>query len=185
MAPQSSILTWRIPETEEPGGLLSMGSHRVRHDWSDLAAAAACICITITAVHLKHCISVLTKCKVSHSVVSNSLWPMDCSPPGSSVRGILQARILEWVAISFSRGSSQHRDQTWVLCIAGRFFSPSEPPGKPISTLFQFKKQKQKLLNLSAAAYHSKYKFERGKPDKDSFGWLLWLDSLTSSFSFF
>ena len=36
--------------------------------------------------------------------------PMDCSPPGSSVCGISQARILEWVAISFSRGSSQHRD---------------------------------------------------------------------------
>ena len=60
---------------------------------------------------------------VSHSVTYNSLWPMDCSPPGSSVHGILQARILEWVAISFSRGSSQHRDQTWVSCIAGRFFT--------------------------------------------------------------
>ena len=41
MATQSSILAWRIPGTGEPGGLLSMGSHRVRHDWSDLAAAAA------------------------------------------------------------------------------------------------------------------------------------------------
>ena len=41
MATRSSILAWRIPETEEPGGLLSMGSHRVVHDWSDLAAAAA------------------------------------------------------------------------------------------------------------------------------------------------
>ena len=49
--------------------------------------------------------------------------PMDCSPPGSSVHGILQARILEWTAISFSRGSSQPRDQTWVSCIAGRFFT--------------------------------------------------------------
>ena len=49
--------------------------------------------------------------------------PIDCSPPGSSVRGILQARILEWVAISFSRGSSQLRDQTQVFCIAGRFFT--------------------------------------------------------------
>ena len=39
---------------------------------------------------------------------------MDCSLPGSSVHGILQARILEWVAISFSRGSSRPRDQTWV-----------------------------------------------------------------------
>ena len=48
---------------------------------------------------------------------------MDCSPPGSSVHGILQARILEWVAISFSRGSSQPRDQTWVSCIVGRFFT--------------------------------------------------------------
>ena len=48
--------------------------------------------------------------------------PVDCSPQGSSVHGILQARILEWVAISFSRGSSQPRDQTWVSCIAGRCF---------------------------------------------------------------
>ena len=41
MATHSSILAWRIPGTGEPGGLPSMGSHRVRHDWSDLAAAAA------------------------------------------------------------------------------------------------------------------------------------------------
>ena len=41
MATHSSILAWRIPGTEEPGGLLSMGSHRVRQDWRDLAAAAA------------------------------------------------------------------------------------------------------------------------------------------------
>ena len=51
-----------------------------------------------------------------------TLWdPMDGSPPGSSVHGILQARILEWVAIAFSRGSSQPRDRTQVSCIAGRF----------------------------------------------------------------
>ena len=49
--------------------------------------------------------------------------PMDCSPPGSSVHGILQARILEWVAISFSRGSSWSRDRTQVSHIAGRFFT--------------------------------------------------------------
>ena len=51
--------------------------------------------------------------------------PKDCSPLGSTVHGILQARILEWVAIPFSRGSSQSRDQTWVSCIADRFFSIS------------------------------------------------------------
>ena len=49
--------------------------------------------------------------------------PVDCSPPGSSVHGILQARILEWVFIPFSRGSSWPRDQTQVSCIAGDFFT--------------------------------------------------------------
>ena len=88
---------------------------------------------------------------VSHSVVSDSLWqyglqptrarrlaaaaakslqscptlcdPIDGSPPGSSVPGILQARILEWVAISFSRGSSWSSDRTQVSHITGRFFT--------------------------------------------------------------
>ena len=49
--------------------------------------------------------------------------PMDCSPPGSSVHGILQARILDWIAISFSRGSSPPRDWTWVSCTASRLFT--------------------------------------------------------------
>ena len=59
--------------------------------------------------------------------------PMDCSLPGSSVHGILQARILEWVAISFSRGSFWSRDRIcvpWGSCTAGGFFT-AEPPGKP------------------------------------------------------
>ena len=47
----------------------------------------------------------------------------DCSPRGSSVRGILQGRIMEWVAIPFSRGSSQPRDWTQASYIAGRFFT--------------------------------------------------------------
>ena len=51
-------------------------------------------------------------------VVSKSLQPHNCSPPGSSVHGIFQARILEGVAISFSRGSSQPRDRTWVSCVS-------------------------------------------------------------------
>ena len=50
MATHSSVLAWRIPETEEPSGLPSMGSHRVGHDWSDLAAAAECFsAATVTA----------------------------------------------------------------------------------------------------------------------------------------
>ena len=70
--------------------------------------------------------------KVKVNVVQSCLTlrdPMDCNLPGSSVHGILQARILEWVAIPFSRGSSQPRDRTHVSCIAGRFFT-AEPPGK-------------------------------------------------------
>ena len=49
--------------------------------------------------------------------------PVDCSLPGSSLHGIFQARVLEWIAISFSKGSSQPRDQTWVSHIAGRRFN--------------------------------------------------------------
>ena len=49
--------------------------------------------------------------------------PVDCSLPGASVPGILQGRILEWVAVSFSRGSSWPRDWTCISCISGRFFT--------------------------------------------------------------
>ena len=56
--------------------------------------------------------------------------PLDCSPPGSSVHGILQARILIWVTMLSSRGSSRLRTWAWVSCTAGRFFT-TESPGKP------------------------------------------------------
>ena len=49
--------------------------------------------------------------------------PMDSNLPGSSIHGIPQARIVEWAAISFSRGSSPPRDPTQISCIAGRFFT--------------------------------------------------------------
>ena len=61
--------------------------------------------------------------KVKVLVMTDSLWPVDWSLPGSSVHGILQERILEWVAIPFSRGSSQSRDQSLVSCTAGIFFT--------------------------------------------------------------
>jgi len=57
---------------------------------------------------------------VTQSCLSND--PKDCSLPGSSVHGISQARIWEWVAIPLSRGSAWPRDQTQVSCTAGRFF---------------------------------------------------------------
>ena len=69
--------------------------------------------------------------------------PMDCSPPDSSVHGILQARILECVAMPFSRGSSWPRDQTQVSCIAGRFFTIWATREAPVNlrTFYQPKKK--------------------------------------------
>ena len=58
--------------------------------------------------------------------MSNSLWPLDCSSPGSSVRGILRARIVEWVAVPSSRGSSWPLNRTQVFCVSfivGGFFT--------------------------------------------------------------
>ena len=64
--------------------------------------------------------------------------PMDCSPPGSSVHGIFQARILEWIVMPSSRGSSQPRNRTsvsYVSCIGQAASLPLASPGKPISYL--------------------------------------------------
>ena len=70
---------------------------------------------------------------------------MGCNLPGSSAHWILQARILEWITISSSRGSSQPRNWTWVSCIAGQLFT-TEPPGNPFrSWLRHFTKATQSV----------------------------------------
>ena len=78
------------------------------------------------------CPPLLTFCPIYQPLVSESeaaqscptlCNPMDCSLTGSSIYGIFQARILEWVAISFSQRSSQPRDWTWVSCVVGRRFT--------------------------------------------------------------
>ena len=81
--------------------------------WKSAAVAAHdLILVEVGEVKLLVAQSCLTLCN-----------PMDCSPPGSYVQGILQARILEWVAIPFSRESFWPRDRTQVSCIAGRYFT--------------------------------------------------------------
>ena len=80
-------------------------------------------------------------CVLSLQLCPTLCDPMNCSPPDSSVYGISQARILEWFAISFSRGSSQPMNQTWVswaFFIGNEFFT-TEPPGKPIYVVFKHK----------------------------------------------
>ena len=179
MAPCSSVLNSRIPGTGEPGGLPSVGSHRVGHDWSDLAAAAfkkyprervetswhfSSQCkskqwqsfsqvkkaTSRSPRHPNLCIvskafAVTFSCRVQRRPIwlqpvmrwcvciqsCPTLFDlMDCSLPGSSVHGIPQARILEWAAISYSRGSSWPWDRTrvsFVSYISGRFFTTGPP----------------------------------------------------------
>ena len=91
------------------------------------------------SIHIYPRIYLYIKCQLLSSV--RLCDPMDCNPPGSSVHGILQARILEWVAIPFSRGSFLPGDQTcaaYISCIDGGFLT-TEPPGKsfPEATTFQ------------------------------------------------
>ena len=77
-------------------------------------------------LHLHSPLQSLCVCVRAHLIIRScpTLWnPMDCSPPGSSVHGILQARRMEWVAIPSFRGSSQPRNQTQVSRIAGGFFT--------------------------------------------------------------
>ena len=84
-----------------------------------------CFCKTLYFLYICCVLNVLR-----HSVVSDTCNPIDCSLPGSSVHGILQARILDWVAIYFSRGSSWPRVQIHISCIDNRFFI-TKPPEKP------------------------------------------------------
>ena len=76
--------------------------------------------------------------------------PVDCCPPGSSDHGISQARVLEWVAISFSRGSFPPRDQTRVSCLTGKFFT-TEPPGNPKLVGYR------SLTNEETSSYTNRY----------------------------
>ena len=97
--------------------------------WFFPSKVCMCVCVCVHAcAHV--CVVVAQSCPTLCN-------PMDCSSPGSSAHGILQVRILEWVVIPFSRGSSQPRDWTWVSCIAGRFFTILSHQGSPFwSVLF-------------------------------------------------
>ena len=85
-----------------------------------------------------------TLCAQSLQSVPTLCDPMDYSPPVSSIHGILQARILEWVAISFSKGSSRPRDRIWVSCI-GRWI------------LYHWATRKAIFLSTSAENFFQKY----------------------------
>ena len=105
--------------------------------------------------------------------------PMDCSPPGSSVHGILQARIQEWVAIPFSRGSSWPRDQTQVSCIIGRFFTiwdtgkPQINKSKAVCWTLKPKNLSETLTWLYKKDTYGTYNFQSSeKLDYSRFKWM-------------
>ena len=78
----------------------------------------------VGSLHNRGCVCVCVCVCVWVAQLCLTLWdPMDCSLSGSSVHGILQARILEWVTMLCSKGSSWPRYQTQVFCIVGRFFT--------------------------------------------------------------
>ena len=178
MATHSSVLVWRIPGTGEPGGLPSMGSHRVGHDWSDSAAAAVVslfspkrlLPLDSLTSHFPGSLlfylptfQTLWPATISTLILNQQCYPrylarfhfplfftvtpkqflfnfhqggqlnvrmlrrfsrvqlcdpMDYSPPHSSVHGVLQARMLEWVTMTFSRGSSWPRNQTYMSYVS-------------------------------------------------------------------
>ena len=143
MATHSSILAWRIPGMGEPDRLPSMGLPRVRHDWRDLAtAAAAAVC------HESESCSVESDSSWTHGVYNpwNSLGPNTGVGSLSLLQGIFPTQglnpglphwrrilyqlshkespgILEWVAYPFSSQSSQPRNWTRVSCLAAGLFT--------------------------------------------------------------
>ena len=96
-----------IPWTEEPSRLQSMGSHgvtRSQHNWANFTCTFKLMRQELACI-----------CGQSYLIVCD---PMDYSPPDSSVHGIFQARILEQVVISSSRGSSKPKDTTHLSCVS-------------------------------------------------------------------
>ena len=126
MTNHSSILAWRIPWTEEPGGLQSMELQRVEQDWETYTHThthtvdlQCCVTLRCTAQWFKHIFvsmylfipfHILSSYATAATAKSLQSCPTLCdptdgSPPGSPIPGILQARTLEWVAVSFSNAS--------------------------------------------------------------------------------
>ena len=123
---------WRLSEWSRSVVSDSVRPHRrqptrLPHPWDSQGKNTGVGCH-----FLLQCIRVKNESEVTQSCPTPS-DPMDCSPPGSSIHGSFQARVLEWVAISFSRGSFWPRDRIQVSCIEGRRFTlwaTRERPGR-------------------------------------------------------
>ena len=136
--PLQYILAWKIPRMEEPNRLQSLGSQRVRYNWVTSLHFHR-LWVTVHLRNLNAANETTTRNTFLLCWTTETWWLIMCvawccvvkflsrvwffASPGSSVHGNLQARILEWVAVHFSRESSQPRDWTQVSCTAGKFFT--------------------------------------------------------------
>ena len=138
MATRSSIL--ENPQRYRSLVGYSPWGHRVRHDWATKhwldsnTQKAPNLTLPVTCVQLRESVLVTQ----SYLTLGD---PMDCSPPGSSVHEILQARILKPVAIPFSRGSSWPKDQNQVSYIADRLFYCLSQQGSSLQKVLIFEKE--------------------------------------------
>ena len=134
MSIRSNILAWRIPWTEEPGRLQFMGLQRVRYDWTTNIFSCTVLylvwrgyknyetkfelllCFTQSSRSIEFIVLCAVLSCFSHIRLFANLWTIACQAPLSM--GILQARILEWVLFSSSRGSFRPRDPTLISYIS-------------------------------------------------------------------
>ena len=111
--PCARCMCWQVfNHQDHPESWNHMEASSLRIDAHQLSTfnwCSVCVCVCVCVLVTQLCPTLID--------------PMDHRPPGSSVHGILQARIQEWVAIPFCRGSSPSRDRTWIVSIAGRFFT--------------------------------------------------------------
>ena len=132
MVAHSSILAWRIPTDR---GACWGSSQRSPMTNSEIVIKFNSRVLSGIVLEIKETVCVCV-CVCAQSLQSCPTFcdPMNCSLPGTSVYGILQARILEWVAISFSRGSFQPRDRTlisYISCIGRQLLDPLKHLGSP------------------------------------------------------
>ena len=117
--PTSVFLPGKSYGRRSVAGLQSLGLQRIRHDWVTSLIHFCCMLRVADLRRMKTCLSSVQS--LSH--VWLFVTPWTAAHPGSSVHGIFQARILEWVAISFCRRFSQPRDWMWVSLVASRCFT--------------------------------------------------------------
>ena len=121
-------------------GIISIFSSVSIFDFKNINAKKHCLIKFIVENNINNFAQQLQSCPTLCN-------PMNFSLPGSSVHGTFSERILEWVALPSSRGSSQPREQTCISCIAGGFFTP-EPPGFKILFLQVLENQTLHLIKI-------------------------------------